>query len=196
MADVNNILRIDASARKAGSITRQLADAVIDQLSAKGGVQITSRDVSAGVPFIDEEWVNANFTAVEARSDAQKAKLAISDKMVSELNDADTIVIGVPVYNFSVPATLKAWIDLVCRAGLTFKYTPDGPVGLLEGKRVIVVLASGGTQLDSDIDYAAPYFRHIMGFIGITDVTVFAADALGQNTDEKLDAVRSAISNL
>lgn len=105
-------------------------------------------------------------------------------------------MIATPIYNFAVPAALKAWIDLIARAGVTFKYTENGPVGLLTGKRAIIVLASGGTQSGSEIDFATPYLKHVLGFIGIHDVDIIAADQLGAGADEKLAAASEAIERL
>lgn len=175
MTTPSTILRIDASARRHGSVSRQLTDDIIAQLAP---AQVTTRDLSDGIDLIDEAWVEANFTAADARCPAQAAVLAGSDKLVAELQAADTLVIGLPVYNFSVPTALKAWVDQVARAGVTFRYTPDGPKGLLTGKRAIVAIASGGTRLDSDIDFAGRYLRHVLGFIGITDVDFIRADAM------------------
>jgi FMN-dependent NADH-azoreductase len=100
----------------------------------------------------------------------------VSDALVAELQAADEIVIAVPVYNFSVPAALKAWIDMVARARVTFRYTEDGPVGLLTGKRAWVIVGSGGTELDGPVDFATAWLRHVLGFLGIDDVRVIAAD--------------------
>ncbi|MES0882375.1 FMN-dependent NADH-azoreductase [Roseibium sp. SCP14] len=173
------ILHIDASARKSGSVTRELTDALVSKLADKvAGSKVLKRDVSQGLPFLDEEWVGANFTDPEERSEPQKEKLALSDMLVRELKAADAIVIGTPIYNFSVPATLKAWIDLVARTRETFRYTEAGPVGLLEGKKAYVIVASGGTKVGSEIDYAANYLKHVLGFIGIKDVSIVAADQL------------------
>jgi FMN-dependent NADH-azoreductase len=174
-----NVLKVESSARRDGSITRRLADRVIADL-AEGGAAVNSvtRDVASGLPVVDEAWVAANFTDPAERSAEQKARLALSDTLVAELKAADVLVLGVPVYNFGIPAALKAWIDLVARARETFRYTEDGPVGLLEGKKAIVILASGGTQVGSDIDFASGYLKHVLAFIGITDVTVVAADQL------------------
>jgi FMN-dependent NADH-azoreductase len=185
MTSINRILRIDASARKIGSVTRSLADETIDRLAERSAVKFVSRDVAAGLPFVDEDWVGANFTPVDDRTDTHKAKLGLSDALVAELKAADTIVISSPIYNFGIPATLKAWIDLICRVGMTFKYTEKGPIGLLEGKRAIILIASGGTSVGSPIDFATPYLKQAMAFIGITDVTFIAADALGRNAEEK-----------
>ncbi|WP_297732434.1 FMN-dependent NADH-azoreductase [uncultured Maricaulis sp.] len=193
-----NILRIDASMRHEGSVTRQLADNLMDRLTSKNpDASITRRDLADNPPaFIDETWIGANFTAADARSDDQKAALARSDALIAELQAADTLVIATPVYNFGIPAALKAWIDMVARAKVTFKYTENGPVGLLEGKRAIILLASGGTGVGSAIDFASPYLKHVLGFIGITDVELIAADQLGQGADEKLAAAGDAIERL
>lgn len=169
------VLRIDASARKTGSISRDLTDKVVERLNA---ANVTVRDLATAIPQIDEEWIGANFTPADERSDAQRAKLALSDELVAEIAAADTLVIGLPIYNFGVPAAFKAWIDQIARAGLTFKYSESGPVGLLRGKRAIVVIASGGTESGSPIDFATDYARHVLGFIGITDVEVIAADRM------------------
>lgn len=172
----HTILHIDASARHEGSVSRDLTARIIEALPK---ARVITRDVAdTPLPHITEDWVGANFTPADARSNAQKAVLAQSDALVAELEAADTIVIGLPVYNFGVPAALKAWIDQVGRAGRTFKYTETGPVGLLEGKRAIVAVASGGTKAGSEIDFATPYLRHFLGFIGITDVQFVTADQL------------------
>lgn len=187
------ILNIQSSARVEGSVTRQLSDAVLAQLGARN---VTTRDLADGVPLLTAHWLGANFAAADERDAAARDALALSDALIEEIKAADTLVIGAPIYNFSVPAALKAWIDQVCRVGVTFKYTDTGPVGLLSGKRAILVLASGGTPVGSDIDYASGYLKHIMGFIGITDVTVIAADTLGKDASTKLAAARSDIANL
>ncbi|MEO1492697.1 MAG: NAD(P)H-dependent oxidoreductase [Pseudomonadota bacterium] len=172
---MTHILRIDASMRSEGSTTRALTDQVIDQLNKEGTATITTRDLADGIALIDEAWIGANFTDAADRDAAQQAHIAGSDALVAELKAADVVVIGVPVYNFGVPAALKAWVDQVARARETFRYTENGPVGLLEGKRAILVLASGGTEIDSEIDFATPYMRHVLGFIGIHDVQTVAA---------------------
>lgn len=167
------LLRIDASARTEGSVSRKLADDVAARLAP---AQTITRDLGDGLPLINGDWIAANFTPEDERTDAQRKTLALSDTLVNELKSVDTLLISAPIYNFSVPSSLKAWIDLVARAGVTFRYTPDGPRGLLEGKRAILVVASGGTEVDSPIDYATPYLRHVLSFIGITDVQVVRSD--------------------
>lgn len=187
------VLNIQASARHDGSVTRQLSDKILTEIAAD---QTITRDLATGLPLLDAAWLAANFTLADNRTDVQRETLALSDSLITEIKQADTIVIGSPVYNFSVPAVLKAWIDQIARVGVTFKYTPDGPVGLLSGKRAIIVIASGGTPVGSDIDYASGYLKHIMGFIGITDVTIIAADALGNDADAKIAAANDDIKQL
>lgn len=189
----HTVLNIQASARHDGSVTRQLSDKVIAKIGAD---KIITRDLSKGLPLLDGAWLGANFTPVSDRTDAKRKTLALSDSLIDEIEAADTLVIGSPVYNFSVPAALKAWIDQICRVGVTFKYSPDGPVGLMSGKRAIIVIASGGTPVGSDIDYASGYLKHIMGFIGIHDVTIIAADALGKDAEAKLAAANVDIESL
>lgn len=187
------ILRIDASARKKGSITRDLTDKVVAKLDAES---VITRDLLNGVALLDETWLSANWTAAEERTEAQKKVLAGSDTLIAELQAADTIVIGTPIYNFGVPAALKAWIDQVARAGLTFKYTDQGPKGLLEGKRAIIVTASGGTKVGSEIDFATGYLKFALGFIGINDVQVVAADQMALDADASLAAASGAVAAL
>ena len=189
----STVLHIDSSARLTGSTTRDLTKRIVDRLNAD---TILRRDLTSALPQIDENWVNANFTPADQRSPEQQDHLALSDQLVQELMAADTIVIGTPVYNFSVPASLKAWVDLVARAGLTFKYTENGPQGLLEGKRAIIAVASGGTKVGSEIDFASGYLQHIMGFIGITDVEIVAADQLMIDAEGALAAAASAVDQI
>jgi len=185
------LLRIDASARREGSVSRQLTDQIIAHFK---DAKVVIRDVATALPLIDANWVGANFTPANDRTATQIDTLGLSDRLVAELQAADVIVIGTPVYNFSVPSTLKAWIDQIARAGVTFKYTENGPVGLLTGKRAIVAIASGGTEIGSDIDFAGRYLEHMLGFVGITDVTFVNADQLGAGAKEKLEAATTKIN--
>lgn len=187
------VLRVDASARRDGSVSRELAARLAQRLAGPGG-RIIVRDLAQSpIAQVDESWVGANFTPEEQRSDAQKAVLAGSDALVEELQTADEIVIGVPVYNFSIPAALKAWIDQVARARLTFRYTETGPEGLLTGKTAWLVVASGGTPVGSDIDFATPYLKHILGFVGITDLRIVDAARWGMLSENEQAAVRDAV---
>lgn len=191
------VLEITASGRNDGSVSRMLSADLIGALEARhGNIELTRRDLGKALPFVDEAWINANFTAAEERSDEQRAVLAASDALVAELKAADVLVIGAPIYNFGVPAALKAWIDMVARARLTFRYTENGPEGLLKGKRAYVVIASGGVPVDSAVDFATPYLRHALSFIGITDVEVIAAEQLNSKAEESIDAARVRIAEL
>ena len=171
------ILRIDTSAAADASKGRMLGDRLLDSLES-GGVrlEVTERDLVQSIPHVDREWIAANDTVPHARSAAQRSALAISDSLIEELEQADMLVLTVPLYNFTIPASLKAWIDQVCRFNRTFRYDANGPVGMLTGKRAVVVFVSGGTPLGSSVDFASGYLRHILGFIGISDVTFIAAD--------------------
>ncbi|MEM7061175.1 MAG: NAD(P)H-dependent oxidoreductase [Pseudomonadota bacterium] len=186
---MTNVLRVDASMRHNGSVTRRLTDQVIAGLE---GANVVTRDLTTGVDLVNEGWIGANFTDPADRSGEQQATLAGSDALVAELRAADVVVIGAPIYNFGVPAALKAWIDQVARARETFRYTENGPVGLLDGKRAILVIASGGTETESEIDFATPYLRHILGFMGIHDVQIFAADRLMADQDGRRLAAAEA----
>jgi len=187
------LFHLNASARSQGSVTRDLSQRLVERLS-DSRTQIISRDVGTSpLPLLTEAWVGANFTPDEARTPAQRETLALSDTLIAELEVADTLVLGVPIYNFGVPAAFKAWIDLIARARKTFKYTDTGPVGLLSGKKAYVVVASGGTASGSEIDFATPYLRHVLGFVGIHDVTIIAADQLMATGAEKVAATEAAI---
>jgi FMN-dependent NADH-azoreductase len=189
----STVLHIDSSARTENSVTRSLSTEITARLAPD---HVIRRDLSTPLPLLDEALIGAYHTAADQLTEAQKALLAESDALIAELKQADTIVIGTPIYNFSVPSTLKAWIDLVARAGITFKYTETGPVGLLTGKRAIIAVASGGTQAGSDIDFATTYLRHVLGFIGITDVELVAADQLAMDEAGSMARAKTAIKAL
>ncbi|MFC6639467.1 FMN-dependent NADH-azoreductase [Sulfitobacter sp. JBTF-M27] len=188
------ILRIDSSANTETSVTRDLTDKIVATL---GKTSVITRDLAISpLPQITHTWTKAREVPKAERSDAQRAALAQSDALIEELRAAETLVIGLPVYNFSVPAALKAWIDLIARAGETFRYTENGPEGLLSGKRAILAVASGGTPVGSDIDFATGYMRHVLGFIGITDVSIVAADKLAFNPEETIADAHQQIKEL
>lgn len=193
---VLRILRVDASGRVAGSSTRELTGRVVDALAATGPVSVARRDVSRGIPFVDAAWIDAAYYPEDSRSDGQQAALSVSDALVREVQAADVLVIGVPIYNFGVPAALKAWVDMVARAGVTFRYTADGPVGLFENRKAYLVVASGGVGLDSEMDFATPWLRHVLGFLGITDVEVIDATRQVATGEAAVDNARSQIDEM
>lgn len=192
-----HILEISASARDEGSMSRLLTRDLLKALEDRhGDITVTRRNVAEGLPFVDADWVGATNTPEEERSDAQRRTLAFSDELVQELMAADILVIGAPIYNFSVPATLKAWIDLIARVRLTFRYTENGPEGLLEGKKAYVLTPSGGVPIGSPVDFATPYLRHALKFVGITDVHFVGAQGADRGNDQALDDARALIAEL
>ncbi len=172
------LLRVDASMRKSGSYSRDLADKLTDQLVKKQGFRVHRRDLADGVPMVDEAWINANFTDPEQREAHHQSALAASDELVAELHASDVIVLAVPIYNFGVPAAFKAWIDMIARVKKTFQYTAAGPEGLLVDKTAYLILTSGGTALESPVDFVSPWLKHVLGFIGINDLHVIDASAV------------------
>jgi len=189
-----HILKINSSGRNSESYSRKLVDRLVAKLSAKNtDVKVTERDTSAGIDFVDERWITSSFTPADARTADQEKHLTLSNELVDELIAADTLVIGVAMYNFAIPASLKAWLDQVVRPGRTFHYSDTGPQGLLTDKKVYVVLATGGTEAGGEMDYASGYLRHILGFMGITDVEIIAADQLMMGDEAKLAKVHELI---
>jgi len=188
------ILRIDSSANTQNSVTRGLTDRIIAKL---GDSDVTVRDLAlTPLPQITHTWAIARTTPETDRSPEHIEALRESDELIAEIMAADTIVIGTPVYNFSVPASLKAWVDLIARVGVTFRYTENGPEGLIKGKRVIIALASGGTPVGSSMDFASTYLKHVLAFVGLTDVTVVAADALATDPQGTMDKAHQEIDAL
>ena len=190
------ILRIDSSASTETGKSRLLTTRVIDELKKLGkSPEVTVRDLNESLPQVNISWISANNTKVADLADEQKKTLSLSDKLVAEIEAADTLIIGVAVYNFSIPASLKLWVDLICRAGKTFKYSDKGPEGLMTDKKAIICFASGGTPFGSDIDFASGYIRHILGFIGIKDVTFIKADKHLMD-NQSVNRANSAIDTL
>jgi FMN-dependent NADH-azoreductase len=198
MPEGQSILRVDSSARIEGSVGRGLTDKLVAQLhNAMPDAHVLSRDVALeSIPHVDPAWVSANTTPAENRTVEQRATLTASDTLIDEVQAADILVIGCPIYNFSVPASLKAWIDQICRAGVTFQYSPQGPIGLLKGKKAYVIVTSGGTEMDGPVDFATGYMRHVLSFIGITDVTVIASDRLMIDANAAQARAEAAINAL
>ena len=177
MTQPMKILRIDSSAKTENSESRRLTDRIIDGLKKSGkSLDVTVRDLNESLPQVNTAWIEANNTPADDHTDEHKKTLALSNTLVGEIEAADTLIIGVALYNFSITASLKLWIDLVCRVRKTFAYVDGRPKGLMTGKKAIICFASGGTPFGSDIDFASGYLRHILGFIGITDVTFISAD--------------------
>lgn len=177
---MSRILVIESSARQQGSVSRQLTEQFIAQWRAANPTDtITVRDLAVDqVPHLDANLLGGWMTPSEQQSEAEKAALALSNTLTDELLAADVLVLAAPMYNFAIPSTLKAWLDHVLRAGVTFKYTENGPQGLLGGKRAVVLTARGGIYAGSAMDHQEPYLRQALAFVGIHDVSFIHAEGL------------------
>ena len=196
MTQPMKILRVDSSAKTENSESRRLTDRIINGLKTNGkSLDVTVRDLNYSLPQVNTSWIEANNTPSDDQTDEHKKTLALSDTLVAEIEAADTLIIGVALYNFSITASLKLWIDLVCRARKTFAYVDGSPKGLMTGKKAIICFASGGTPFESNIDFASGYLRHILGFIGITDVTFISADKHFMD-DQSLINANAAVDTL
>jgi FMN-dependent NADH-azoreductase len=155
------------------------------------------RDLAANPhPVLDEAALGALFTPAEQRTPEQAARVALDDALIAQVQSADAIVLGVPMYNFGVPVQLKTWIDAIARAGVTFRYTENGPEGLLKGKKVYVALARGGIYRDTPADSQVPYLKGVLGFLGMTDVEFIYAEGLAmgpESADKAFAAAEAAI---
>lgn len=180
------VLYINSSVRSNGSLSRQLSGELVAKLAAQGNT-IVERDLAAQpVPHLTEAMMGAFFTPAEQRSAEAAATIALSDTLVDELLAADVLVLAAPMYNFSVPSTLKAWIDHIARAGRTFQYTATGPVGLATGKKAYIFTASGGVYSEGPAaayDHLSTYLRAALGFLGITDITFVQAEGVAMGDD-------------
>jgi FMN-dependent NADH-azoreductase len=175
-----NILQINSSARSEGSHSTRLADVIAARLkAARTDARLVVRDLARTPhPLLDEMALQALFTPAEQRTAGQAARVALDDALIAEIQAADAVVLGVPMYNFSISAQLKNWIDAISRAGVTFRYTESGPEGLLKDKRVYVALARGGIHRDTLADSQVPYLKTVLGFLGMTDVRFVYAEGL------------------
>lgn len=150
------------------------------------GTSVTRRDLATNpIPHLDAATLQANTTPPDQRTPEQQALAATADAAIAELQAADVLVLGVPMYNFGIPSTLKAWIDSIARAGTTFRYTDNGPEGLLKGKKAYVLAARGGAYRGTPADTQTPYLKTFLGFIGITDVTFVHAEKLNMDADQQ-----------
>ncbi|MBK1685265.1 FMN-dependent NADH-azoreductase [Rhodoferax fermentans] len=180
-----NILQINASARREGANSTRVANSIVARLHvANPGATLTLRDLAVTPhPVLDEAALGALFTPAEQRTPEQAARVALDDALIAEIQAHDTIVLGVPMYNFGVPVQLKSWIDAIARAGVTFRYTANGPEGLLTGKKVYVALARGGLYRDTANDSQVPYLKSVLGFLGLTDVHFIYAEGLAMGPE-------------
>lgn len=191
------VLKIDSSARLEGSNSRIVSDYLVQQLVLQQEQPVFERDLVKHPlpPMSPQDLMGVHGSQDDERPSLQR-HLAISNELIAELQQADTLVLGVAMYNFSVPAYLKQWIDYICRAGVSFRYTQNGPEGLTGVKRAFIVTASGGTPIGSDMDFASRYVEHICRFLGVAEV--FHIDASGSkgSADAVIEAARQKIDAL
>ena len=199
---MNTLLIVNSSPRS-NSISRKLTQQFAEDWKArhpKG--QIIERDLSDGaIPYLSESWIEAAYTPEAQRTLVQRNLLALSDTLIAEIFAADVILLGIPMHNFSVPATFKAWIDQIARAGKTFSYTDKGPKGLLpSNKKVVAVLSRGGVYapegMPGAMDFQVSYLRQILGLIGLTDITFVHADRQGMGGQAAQLATEKAIQQV
>jgi FMN-dependent NADH-azoreductase len=188
------ILQINSSARTDGSHSTRLASAITRGLvAAHPEASVAVRDLSRTPhPALDEAALGALFTAASQRTAEQSARVALDDALIGEVQAADVLVIGVPMYNFGVPSQFKNWIDAISRARVTFEYTEKGPQGLLKGKKVYFALTRGGTYRNTPSDSQVPYLKTVFAFLGMTDLHFVYAEGLAMGPESEQQALASA----
>jgi FMN-dependent NADH-azoreductase len=192
------ILQINASLRRDGANSTQLAEQVVSRLRAiHPDATVTVRDLALTPhPTLDEATLTALFTPAGERTPEQAARVALDDALIAELQAHDTLVLGVPMYNFGVPSQLKNWIDAVARNGVTFRYTEQGPEGLLKDKTAYVAFARGGRYRDTPADSQTPYLQTVLGFLGLTDVRFIYAEGLNMGAESAARGFAAAQADL
>jgi FMN-dependent NADH-azoreductase len=193
-----NILQINSSARSSGSESTRMADAIVARIKAESaGASVTRRDLGAQPhPTLDEAALQALFTPADQRTAVQAARVALDDALIAQVQAADVIVIGAPMYNFGITVQLKSWFDAIARAQVTFAYTATGPVGLLTGKKVYVALARGGIHRGAPSDTQLPHLQTFLGFLGLTDVQYVYAEGMGLGAEAVARAQAQAESEI
>lgn len=197
-----NVLQIDSSVLSASSVSRQLTKSIVENLQQQNaGLKLTYRDVSTNpINHLSSEILTSRFIDASEWSDLQKAETALNEELLNELFAADVLVIGAPMYNFAIPTQLKSWLDRVLVAGRTFKYTEQGPVGLLQNKRAIIASSRGGMYSTSEagrmMDFQEDYLRTAMRFIGITDVEIIRAEGVNVSSETKEKALENAMQDI
>ena len=191
---MTTILQLNSAARSQGANSTLLANELTAQLQqANPGAKLVVRNLQAEpLPHLDDAVLGAFFTPADQRTAEQAAIAARSDALIAELQAADIVVIGAPMYNFGVSSQLKTYFDFIARAGVTFQYTANGPEGLVKGKKVYVVSARGGKYLGTPGDSQTPYLKTFLGFLGMTDVNFIYAEGLNMGPDAASTALAAA----
>ncbi|MBM1207056.1 FMN-dependent NADH-azoreductase [Pseudomonas fragi] len=195
---MSNVLIIESSARQQGSFSRQLTQQFVSQWQAAHPAdQVTLRDLALNpVPHLDANLLGAWMKPEAQRNADEQSSLQRSNELTDELLAADVLMLAAPMYNFAIPSTLKAWLDHVLRAGVTFKYTETGPQGLLTGKKAYVLTARGGLYAGSTSDHQEPYLRQVLAFVGIHDVTFIHAEGMNLGGDFQEKGLNQAKASL
>ena len=190
------IYQIDSSARKKGSTSRSLAKKLLDKIK-KSGDEIIYRDLDDEMLFVAGLTESGMSIPENERTDQHKKMFELSDKLVKELKESDVIIISTPIYNFGPPATLKAWSDLAARVKSTFKYSSDGKqIGLLENKKVYLVITSGGTKINSKEDFLTPWLKYVLNFFGIKNIETISADQMSIDYEKSIKDAEEQINNI
>ena len=190
------IYQIDCSARKKGSASRDLAKKLLNKIK-KSEDKVVYRDLDDEMLFVAGLTESGMSMPENEKTEHHKKMFELSDKLVKELKDSDIIIISAPIYNFGPPATLKAWSDLTARVKSTFKYSPDGKqIGLLENKKVYLIITSGGTRVGSKDDYLTPWLKHVLNFFGITNIQIISADQMSIDYEGSVKKAEEQINKI
>ena len=190
------IYQIDCSARKKGSASRELAKKLLEKIK-KSEDEVIYRDLDDEMLFVAGLTESGMSIPEDERTEQNKKMFELSDKLVKELKDSDIIIISTPIYNFGPPATLKAWSDLAARVKSTFKYSPDGKqIGLLENKKVYLIITSGGTRVGSKDDYLTPWLKHVLNFFGIKNIQIISADQMSIDYEGSIKKAEEEINKI
>jgi FMN-dependent NADH-azoreductase len=194
---MTHVLQLNSSLSGESGQSSRLASEFVGALAAATGATVQVRDLARQpLPHLTAERFSAFTTPASERSLEQQRHVAESDALIEELRRADVLVLGVPMYNFGVPSTLKAYFDHVARAGVTFRYTAEGPVGLLTGKRAFVFATRGGRYAGTDADLQSAFLRRFLGFIGISDVEFIYAEGLSLGPEQREQALAGALARI
>lgn len=191
---MNNVLRIDSSLFAENGVSSLLADYLEGQLKARHpelevNQLVLSKDP---VPYIDGSWMAAFMTPADELTEEQKQKVSFSDDLIENVKKADALIVSAPMYNFNIPATLRSWFDVIARAGKTFNYTENGPVGLLEDKPVYVITTRGGLHKDQPTDIVVSHLKTMFGFLGLTQVNFIYSEQLSFGPEFKDKSIENA----
>lgn len=196
-----NILHLQTGLFGEQSVSRQLGDKIVARLQQENAdATVINRDlITTPIQHLDAEILLAGGTEVDAQTEKQQVELALTETLLEELFAADVIVIGAPMYNFSIPSQLKAWLDRVAQAGRTFRYTEAGPEGLVKNKKVYLASARGGIYSEgaaAAMEYQESYLKTVLGFLGMTDVTIIRAEGVNLSPEARNDAIAAASTEI